>query len=126
LGGSGLVTFRVGVRLPPVKGGGTLTVEDRMIVLETDRPTRSLSRVSRIVHTDRQVMLVKARLVPPWFNTSLLLHDNETSGYAMTWLGARNRLRDSLRTAGFDVQEVTTWFSLTGDRLGSPPAHRKD
>lgn len=125
MGGSGVVTFRVGVRLPPVKGGGKLTVEHGAIVLETDRPTRSLSRISRIVHTDRQVMLVKARLVPPWFNPSLVLHDDEASGYAMTWLGARNRLRESLKAAGFDVQEVTTWFSLAGGRLGSRQARRK-
>lgn len=115
-------TFRVGVRLAPVKGGGKLTVDPGGIVLETDRLTRSLSRVSRIVHTDRRVMLVKARLVPPWFNTSVLLHDDEASGYAVTWIGARNRLRAALKAAGFDVQEVTTWFSLAGGRAGSPRA----
>ena len=119
-----MVTFRVGVRLPPVKGGGKLTVEQGAIVLETGRLTQSLSRISRIVHTDRQVTLVKARLVPPWFNTSLVLHDDETSGYAVTWFGARNRLRASLTAAGFDVQEVRTWFSVTGNRLGSSHARR--
>jgi hypothetical protein len=110
--GPGLVTFRVGLRLPPVKGGGRLTVERGSIVLETDRVTRALSRVTRIVHTDRHVTLVKARLAPPWFNTALVLHDDDVSGYVVTWLGARDRLRDALRAAGFQVQEVTTWFSL--------------
>jgi hypothetical protein len=71
------------------------------------------------------VMLVKARLVPPWFSTSVALHDDAASGYAMTWLGARHRLRESLTAAGFDVQEVTTWFSVAGGRLGSSQARRK-
>ena len=119
MGSSRMVTFRVGVRLPPVKGGGTLTVAPNAIVLKTDRLTSSLSHVSRILHTDRRVTLVKARLVPPWFNTSLVVHDDEIIGYAVTWFGARVRLRVSLKAAGFDVQEVTTWFSVAGNRLGS-------
>lgn len=109
-------TFRVGVGLASVKGGGKLIVEQGEIVLKTDRLTRLVSRVARIGHTDRRVMLVKARLVPPWFNTSVLLHDDDASGYAVTWIGARSRLRASLLEAGFDVEEVTTWFSLAGGR----------
>jgi hypothetical protein len=107
-------TFSVGVRLARANGGGRLTIEKGEIVLEPDRPLRWLSRVQRIVHTDQRVKLVKARLVPPWFSTSVVLHDSEASGYAVTWIGARKRLRASLAAAGFDVQEITTWFSLAG------------
>lgn len=119
-------TFRVGVRIPPVRGGGKLTVERGRIVLETGRLTRSLSRVQRIIHSEHRVVLVKARLVPPWFNTSLILHDDDASGYAVTWLGARARLRASLRAAGFDVEEVTTWFSVAGRGIGPPQERRQN
>jgi hypothetical protein len=112
-------TFYVGVGIGPFVGGGKLTIAPSAIVLEPDRPTRLLIRVSRIVHTDRQVTLVKARLVPPWFNTSVVLHDEHASGYAATWLGARHRLCASLKDAGFGVQEVRTWFSLTGGGAAS-------
>jgi hypothetical protein len=100
-------------------------VEHGAIVLETGRPTRWLSSISRIVHTDRQVTLLKARLVPPWCNTSLLLHDDKAYGYATTWLGARNRLRDSLTAAGFEVQELTTRFCLYDSSLASQQARRR-
>ncbi len=116
--------FYVGVGIGPFVGGGKLTIAPGAIVLEPDRLTRSLIRVSRIVHTDRQVTLVKARLVPPWFSTSLVLHDRDASGYAATWLGARHRLRASLKDAGFDVQEIRTWFSLTGGGAASSRVRR--
>jgi hypothetical protein len=109
-------TFTVGVRIGTIGGQGKLIITPGSIVLETGRLTRSLSRVARVVDTGPQVTLVSARLVPPWFNTSLTLHDHDVSCYATTWQGARPRLRASLRAAGFDVVEVSTWFSLAGDR----------
>jgi hypothetical protein len=106
--------FRVGVRIRPVNGGGRLTIDRDVIVLEPDRPTRSPSGVERIVHTDRRVAFVTARVAPPWMSTSLVVHDGAASGYAVTWLGARSRLRAALLAAGFDVEEVTTWISQRG------------
>ena len=72
--------------------------------------------VRRLLHTDPHVVLIKPRLVPPWFNTWLALHEGGFVVYAITWFAARSRLRASLRAAGFEVDEVTTWFSVTGRR----------
>lgn len=55
----------------------------------------------------------------PWINTSLVLHGDGDSSVASTWLGAHRRLRGALRSAGFSLEEATTWFSM-GDRLARP------
>jgi hypothetical protein len=118
--------FRVGAEVNGVHGGGTLWVSPGLIVLETDRPTRLLSRVSRVAHTDSDVVLVTARLVPPWFNVSVALHDGSLSVRVVTWMLGRARLRDALRRNGFDVREAATLFSrnvgVTEDRSAELPA----
>jgi hypothetical protein len=117
----GAPTFRVGVRIAPVRGGGRLTVAPGAIVVDVGRATRALSRVREIVHTDGGVALVTARLVPPWFNTSLVVSDGRTSAQVALPIWARGRLRAALDDAGFDIRETTTWFSLTG---GQPESGR--
>jgi hypothetical protein len=109
--GSEVERFRVSAYLPKVGGGGTLVVSPGAIVLETDQATRAVGGGARIVHTDRDVLVVTARLIPPWFNTSLRIHDDRTSARVMTWVGARRRLCASLRRSGFSVREATTWIS---------------
>jgi hypothetical protein len=104
-------TFRVGVWVAPVNGGGWLTVAPGAITLDAGRVTRGLSGVRRIVQTDREVTLVTARLVPPWFNTSLMVSDGRTAAQVSMPIGARGRLRAALDEAGFDVRETATWFS---------------
>lgn len=103
--------FRVGASFRWVAGGGTLVVSPGSIVLEADRPTRAFGGAARIVHTDRDVVVVTARLIPPWFNTSLRIHDDHESARVITWVGARRRLSASLRRSGFNVREATTWIS---------------
>jgi len=56
---------------------------------------------------------VKARLVPPWISTSVVLHREGGSGNAMTSVLARHRLRASILAAGFEVQAVSIWLSLS-------------
>ncbi len=97
-------------------GGGTLAIAPGRITLTAKGFTRRATGVAEVVHTARSVTLVKARLVPPWFNTALILHsDDDKAAIAGTWLGARARLRAALVDAGFEVREVSTWFS-TSDR----------
>jgi hypothetical protein len=106
--------FRVYARLRWVFGGGTLIVGRGRILFEPDWLTRRVCRVNHIVHIDRPVTLIRARLVPPWFSISLLLHDDEASGWVLVWLFDRDRLLASVKAAGFEVEQITTWFSLTG------------
>jgi hypothetical protein len=73
------------------------------------------------VHTERDVVLVEARLVPPWCDTALFLHEEALSVRVLTHIRARPRLRWSLAAAGFHVTVVRTWLSL-----GSPRGLRHD
>jgi hypothetical protein len=82
------------------------------ITLKVGRVTRGLSGVREIVQTDREVTLVTARLVAPWFNTSLMVSDGRTAAQVAMPILARGRLRAALDEAGFDVRETATWFSL--------------
>jgi hypothetical protein len=107
----GAITFRVGVRVAPVNGGGWLTVAPGAITLDVGRVTRGLSGVREIVHTDREVTLVTERLVPPWFNTSLMVSDGRTAARVSMPILARGKLRAALAEAGFEVRETATWFS---------------
>jgi hypothetical protein len=84
-------------------------------VFESDRLTARVSRLSRVVHQGQRVVSVKARLVPPWFSTGVVLA-SEPGAHVVTWIGARPRLLRALEDAGFEVEQVETWFSLTGDR----------
>jgi hypothetical protein len=112
--------FRVGAEINGLRGGGVLWVCPGLIVFESDALTRRLSRVSCVVHGDPDVVLVTARLVPPWFNVSIALQDADSSVRAVTWLLGRARLRDALVRSGFNVREAATLFSRdvagTGDR----------
>jgi hypothetical protein len=105
-------TFRVGASVKFWSGGGRLTIAPGMIILETGRLLRGATSVARVVHTDPTVTLIHARLLPPWFNTHLVLQGEDVSGVASTWFGARRRLRHALRAAGFEPVEVRTWLSM--------------
>jgi len=112
--------FRVGAEINGLRGGGVLWVCPGLIVFEPDALMRRLSRVSSVVHRNPDVALVTARLIPPWFNVSVALHDADISVRAVTWLLGRARLRDALLRSGFNVREAATLFSrdvaVTGDR----------
>jgi hypothetical protein len=114
-------TFRVGARIRtrrgPLNGGGKLTCAHGRITLTVGRLTRLLSPFSEVVHTGADVTLLKIRLMPPWCDTALLLQDGDAWAYAVTWFGARGRLRSALIEAGFSVHESTKWLvSLAPER----------
>ncbi len=92
-----------------------MTVVPGAIVLEAGPLLRRLTSVPRLVHINPSVTLIRTRLAPPWFDTSLVLTREDGTGIATTWLGARRRLRKTLHAAGFVVNEVTTWISLGGN-----------
>jgi hypothetical protein len=101
---------------------GTLTVLPGSIVFD---PTSQLNKVMRansirrVVHTDRDVAIVRARLLPPWLNSPLILHgdpahgEDASVGVQMAALTRRD-LSGALGAAGFRVRERATWFSMGG------------
>jgi hypothetical protein len=74
----------------------------------------------QVIHTESPVVVLKARLVPPWFSTSLSLHDDETYAHVVVPRWRRSSLLDAIRDAGFERREINTRFRLwplTSDRL---------
>ena len=105
--------FTVGARIRRVHGGGKLTVDRGALIFDAGRPTRELGGVAEIIHTDDPVVLMTGRLVAPWFNTSVLLHDRGASASVIVPVWVRRRLLSALRLAGFHPKENVTWFRLS-------------
>jgi len=109
-------SFVVGANIKSWRGGGHLGIWPGAVILEPGPLLSKATSVSRIVHTTSTVIFVRARLAPPWLNTSIILIGDDESAVASTWGLARGRLRRALGAAGFVIEEVPTWFSL-GKRL---------
>lgn len=112
---------------------GSLSVEEGSIVFEPGgRVNRNMNSniVSRVVHTSPDVVLVRARLLPPNLNSSLILNGDSSCGEDVSaavqmpaW--TRRQLLPALVEAGFRVDERATWLSLggTGSRSELPPGN---
>lgn len=110
----GPVVFRVSAYMGGVWGGGTLSISPGALQLDASRATRVFSSVSSVVHRELDVTLVRARFMPPWYDTGLLLSGDGRSGVAITSVVRRRALRAALKQAGFEVNEVATRLSLRG------------
>lgn len=74
----------------------------------------------QLIHTDSPVVVLKARLVPPWFNTSVALRNDRTYAHVVVPRWHRSCLLAAIREAGFETREISTLFRLwplTSDRL---------
>jgi hypothetical protein len=101
-------TFRVGADIKWMRGGGRLTVSPGQLVFVPNVLTQRLGSGVPVEHVGRRVRLVRARWIPPWFNVSIQLRDTQETRIVMLPAWSRRRLRDALKAAGFDVEEVTT------------------
>ena len=70
-----------------------------------------------IVHTAAEVELMKSRLIPPWWNTFVIVTDGTRVGTACLGIPRGSRLRDELRSHGFTILETKSWLSWGGDRI---------
>jgi hypothetical protein len=66
-----------------IQGPGRLTIEPGRLILKPSWPLRRLSGVMQVIHTESPVIVLKARLVPPWFSTSVSLHDDDTYAHVV-------------------------------------------
>jgi hypothetical protein len=109
---SPLLSRRVGAAVESVNGGGTLTIYPGRILLELDRVTSKLAGRRSIIHTDIDVRMILARLMFPWMNLTLILHDEQvTAAVTQTWR-ARPLLRRALSLGGFLIHEERAWINI--------------
>jgi hypothetical protein len=104
--------------------GGVLIIDRSQVVFHPrGSATRSFGMGQLVpgplVHTGRTIVMLRARLMPPWFNTSVILTGDPRRGEATTaavtvggW--ARRRVRRALRGAGYLLIDAATWVSLGG------------
>jgi hypothetical protein len=111
--GSSSTVFLVGAMVGgAIQGPGRLTIERERLILKPSRPLRRLSGVMQVIHTESPVIVLKARLVPPWFSTSVSLHDADTYAHVVVPRWRRSSLLDAIREAGFETREISTRFRL--------------
>jgi hypothetical protein len=64
------------------------------------------------------LILVRARLLPPFFNSGLVMRtrsdDRDVSLRVLTWYGLDYRIRRALAEAAIPIEEARTWFSVGG------------
>ena len=109
------VHFSVGAVVDQSNGGGHLWVAPEAITLRVGPLTRRMTGVDRIVHRHPAVVVYESRLIPFWFNTHVVLHEEAQGALASVPLWRRRRLLAALRSAGFTVEERRTWLAR-GDR----------
>jgi len=86
-----------------------LTITPEAIVLEPGPLTRGYTKVDRLTHVGREVTMLKARWLPPFINTRLVIEDGDVVAMASMPGWFRGRLRRALREAGFEVRERFGW-----------------
>jgi hypothetical protein len=92
-------------------GGGRLTISPDAMVLEPGALTKGYTKVDRLVHSSRSVVMLKGRWLPPFINTRLVIEDGAVVAMASLPGWSRRRLRHAIRDAGFDLQERYGWSS---------------
>lgn len=105
---------------------GALTIQPGRVVFEPRGRVNTFFNVEDgrcFIHADQRVTVVSGRLRPPWLNSGLVLADRDGGPYAQVaviqmpgW--ERRRVVEALGSAGFEVDDVRTWFSMGGD-IGS-------
>lgn len=90
-------------------GGGRLTVSPGALVLELGPMTRGYTKVDRLTHSSRSVTMLKARFLPPFINTRLVIEDNGVVAMASLPGWFRRRLRRALLEAGLELHERFGW-----------------
>jgi hypothetical protein len=102
-------SFAVGVTTTGISGGGHLRVAPNVLVCELGPAVRKISGVVSVRHKDNCVHIYKARLIPFWFNASVLITDGQTKVGASMWSFGLRTLTRVLKEADFDVVLHRTW-----------------
>jgi len=109
--------FSVGAVLHNVAGGGHLYVAPGVLELRPGPISGRVSHVEVVRHGTSEVVLYRARLVPPWMNCALVLSDGKQTVLATFADWMRRKVVDALCQAGFHVTEKVTLIERGYERL---------
>ena len=100
--------FSVGAVLHNVVGGGHLYIAPGVLELRTGPVSRGVSGIPTVRHDSSEVVLYRARLMPPWMSCSVVVSDDQRTVLATFAGWMRRSILGALRGAGFDVTEKVT------------------
>jgi hypothetical protein len=103
--------FTVTATVNSAAAEGTLTIAPGAIVLRLAPEARRLVGVGRVTHARPELMMITARLLPPFSNTRLFVEENDLVAIATLPGWSRPRLRESIARAGFDLREESGWLT---------------
>jgi hypothetical protein len=89
--------------------GGHLAVSHNKLECQLGSVSGRLAHLQVVHHESRVVDVYHARLIPFWFNVSVVIDNGTTRVLASTWSFGLRRLVRVLRSAGFDVTIHQTW-----------------
>ena len=102
--------FIVGLTANYLNGGGRLIVAPGYLEVRSTRLTKRFSGVKSVRHHGSNVDLYTARLVPPWFNCSVIVSDGQRSVLGCFPIWTRKHVAMALQEAGFNVIFRTSLF----------------
>ena len=93
-------------------GGGRLTIAPGQLVWKRDRVLRFLTGEDTISHVGSRVTVVRARLLPPLFNTAVIVVGRGGYVRVLTRYGRHRKVIAALHAAGFELEVRRTWMTL--------------
>jgi hypothetical protein len=92
-------------------GGGRLIVEPGAVRFEFNAAAVKLG-VPPVIHARPPLILMHARLLPPGFNSGLIIHGEEATVTVFTWCGRQARVRRALADAEVAFVLRASWLSV--------------
>ncbi len=105
------VKFWAGARIERGRTSGCLTIDRGELSLTLLALPWAAPRPP-IVHTAAEVRVLRARLIPPWFNTHVLVESNRGTASVALPAWTRRKLIASLKAAGLVVREEKRWIAI--------------
>jgi hypothetical protein len=106
-----LLRVACGAQAGRSSGSGHLIVEPGAVRFEFNAAAVELG-VPPVFHARPPLILMHARLLPPGFNSGLVLHGDEGTVTVFTWCGRRARVRRALADAEVAFVLGASWLSV--------------
>ncbi len=108
-----LLRLGCGARCGHGSGAGRLIVEPGAVRFEFDTAARRRG-VPPVLYARPPLIFVRARLLPPGLNSSLIVCGEDDAVTIVTWGGAMGRVKRALVDAEIAFFDRMTWLSVGG------------
>jgi hypothetical protein len=116
--GKPLLRLGCGARCSHGTGAGRLIIECGSVRFEFDKAARQRG-VPPVLHARPPLVFVRARLLPPGLNSSLIVRGDDDAVMIVTWGGAMSRVKRALEDAEVAFFDRVTWLSVGGHGSGA-------